>query len=128
MILGIGTDIVKNSRFDKWLSDEKLINRFFNEKELAECYTKGEKTKLTTEFLASRFAAKEAFAKALGCGFRNIVLKDIYVISDSLGKPILHFEGSVLKLLQQRNNPSVLLTMSHEKDFSVAFVVLESKE
>lgn len=124
MIFGIGTDIVKNSRFEKWLSNQKMIERFFNEKEIIF----SENKQFLLEHYASRFAAKEAFVKAMGTGFLNFQIKDIFVTNDELGKPLINVEKSALEFLKKRcENFNIHLSLSHEKDYAIAFVIIEEK-
>lgn len=124
MIFGIGTDIVQISRLNSWIENQKLINRFFNEKEILNDKTK----QYLLEHYASRFAAKEAFVKAMGTGFLNFEMKDIFVTNDDLGKPILNIEKSALEFLKKRcENFNIHLSLSHEKDYAIAFVIIEEK-
>ena len=74
MIYGIGTDIVETSRFEKWIGNSSMLQRFFNSKEIISDLSEEQ----LKEHYASRFAAKEAFVKALGTGFSDFELKDIY--------------------------------------------------
>lgn len=122
MIFGIGTDIVKISRLNSWIENQNLINRFFNEKEIVT-----EKSKqYLLEHYASRFAAKEAFVKAMGTGFLNFEMKDIFVTNNDLGKPILNVEKSALEFLKKRcENFNIHLSLSHEKEYAIAFVIIE---
>lgn len=122
MIFGIGTDIVKISRLNSWIENQNLINRFFNEKEIVI-----EKSKqYLLEHYASRFAAKEAFVKAMGTGFLNFEMKDIFVTNNDLGKPILNVEKSALEFLKKRcENFNIHLSLSHEKEYAIAFVIIE---
>lgn len=122
MIFGIGTDIVKISRLNSWIENQNLINRFFNEKEIVT-----EKSKqYLLEHYASRFAAKEAFVKAMGTGFLNFEMKDIFVTNNDLGKPILNVEKSALEFLKKRcGNFNIHLSLSHEKEYAIAFVIIE---
>lgn len=119
MILGIGVDIAKNSRFKSWLTNEKKILRFFHKSEI-------DFSKLTVQMLASRFAAKEAFVKALGLGFENIELQSIAVLKDEKGKPYFFLEGEAKNALERLGGKSVHLSLSHEKEYAIAFVVIES--
>lgn len=122
MIFGIGTDIVDCTRMEKWIHDNSKLNRFFNQKEIISS-TNDQKL---IEHYASRFAAKEAFVKAMGTGFSDFELKDIYVVKDSLGKPILEVENKALDALKKRcQNFNIHLSLSHEKNYAVAFVVIE---
>ena len=83
-ILGIGTDIIQNSRVEKLVKKKIFIKRTFGKNELKF----SSKTINKTNYFAKRFAAKEAFAKSLGTGFRNSLnFKDIEILNDKIGKP-----------------------------------------
>lgn len=122
MIYGIGTDIAKVNRFEKWVNNPDFIARFFNENEIMEkgsIYAK-------CEHYAARFAAKEAFSKALGTGIADFSLKDVYITNNREGKPILNIENNAKKILQERcGDNNLFVSLSHEKEFAVAFVIIE---
>ena len=120
MIIGIGVDIVENSRFDSWTQNRKKIERFFNSEEL--CHN----DVIDAEFLASRFAAKEALVKAFGTGFRGISLTEIALVNDALGKPSFKLEGKIYEKWCALHKPTINVSISHEKKYSIAFVVLET--
>ncbi len=122
MIVGIGVDIVQNSRLKKWLENDKMLERFFHPFEVE--YVKEHKA-AGLEHLAARFAAKEAFVKALGTGFRGIECKDICVRNESSGKPVLFLERSAMKKLFEKEVNATHLSISHEKEYTVAMVILE---
>lgn len=122
MIYGIGTDITEVRRFEKWVLDEKLSKRYFNEKELPVSGT----IKAQREHLAVRFAAKEAFSKALGTGIFGFELKDLYIQKDSEGKPFFVFENTAREILEKRvGKCCVHVSLSHEKEYATAFVIIE---
>ena len=122
MIFGIGTDITKVSRFEKWVKNPEIIERFFNP---AEFMHNGTLT-ARCEHYAVRFAAKEAFSKALGTGITGFNLRDVYIENDSSGKPELKFENSATKLLNEKcGNCKVHVSLSHEKEFAIAYVIIE---
>lgn len=124
MIAGIGTDIADVKRFIKWVRNPEMIERFFNEKERSEASSEAAKC----EHYAVRFAAKEAFSKALGTGISGFGLKDVYITNNSEGKPLLNIEGAALSLMKERlGDCNAFVSLSHEKDYAVAFVVLEKK-
>ncbi|MCF0242839.1 MAG: holo-ACP synthase [Treponema sp.] len=122
MIYGIGTDITEVRRFKKWIENPSLLERFYNPSEIM---TGGsEKAKL--EHYAVRFAAKEAFAKALGTGIMGYDLKDVYITKDTEGKPFINVTGKAEKILNERcGNCIVHVSLSHEKEYATAFVVIE---
>ena len=119
MIYGIGTDIVAIERFQRFLDtgNTGVIERIFTVAERATCAAR----KDAASCLAGRFAAKEAFLKALGTGLRSgISWHDMEVVNDVLGKPELMLSGKAgLKC--------VLLSLSHDGGSAIAMVILESK-
>lgn len=124
MIAGIGTDIAEVKRFEKWVKNPEMIERFFNEKERSSAKSDSAKC----QHYAVRFAAKEAFSKALGTGISGFNLKDVYITNNSEGKPELNIEGAALSLLKERlGDCNAFVSLSHEKEYAVAFVILEKK-
>ena len=122
MIAGIGTDIAEVRRFEKWVKNPQMLERFFNEKELSSAKSDAAKC----QHYAVRFAAKEAFSKALGTGISGFGLKDVYITNDSEGKPLLNIEGAALSLMKERlGDCKAFVSLSHEKEYALAFVVLE---
>lgn len=124
MIYGIGTDIVRVSRLAADLErfGEKFAERILTEAELAEFRAVSAKA----SFLARRFAAKEAAAKAMGTGFANgLSLRHIGVTHDGNGKPELVFEGRALELIREKRIRVAHVSVADEVDHAVAFVALE---
>lgn len=124
MIVGVGTDIVSIARISAIEAryGERLAQRILSHAEFSEYRKAGD----TAAYLAKRFAAKEAASKALGTGFGAGVKKqDISVGHDQLGRPLLHFSGAADSLCQQKGVVHCWLTLSDEKEYAVAFVVLE---
>lgn len=125
MIYGIGTDIVRVARMQRNLRryGEKFAARILTESELADF----RRTMKPAHFLARRFAAKEAAAKAMGTGFRNgLFLRHIEVTHDALGKPLLVFAGRAATFLRERMVHTAHLSVTDEEDHAVAFVTLET--
>lgn len=125
MIFGIGTDIVAYSRIEKiWARyGRRFAARILNERELPEFDTHSAPARL----LAKRFAAKEAFAKAVGSGIRPpVTLQRIEITHDGLGKPVLRFDAALHAYLAQLGVSGHHLSISDERDMIVAFVVLEA--
>lgn len=122
MILGIGTDIIETERIKKAiLKSERFKNRVFTSNEQEYC----ESRKSSYEHYAARYAAKEACFKAFGTGWRGeLKFTDIEVVNDKLGKPDLILTGEALKFIES-NNANIFLSLSHIKDVSVAYVVIE---
>jgi len=121
MILGIGVDIIKTSRFLHWKKDKKLGGRFFTKEELNYIYGRGYLAHLS---FASHFAAKEAYGKALGVGLRGMKLKDISVYFVA-GRPMLRLENNAKAIFEDRGGKTVHLSLSHEKENAIAFVIIE---
>lgn len=124
MIYGIGTDIVAISRFQRFLDNgnDALFTRIFTEEEKAYCSRK----KSSAQHYALRFAAKEAFLKALGTGLRDgLSWQDVAVVNDSLGKPDLRLTGRAAEIFRERSLSRIFLSLSHDGDCAVAMVVLE---
>jgi holo-[acyl-carrier protein] synthase len=124
MIFGIGTDIVEVSRIEDSLArfGEHFAQRILTERE----WQAFELSQTKARFLAKRFAAKEAFAKALGTGLRvPATFQNIGVAHDDLGKPVLDLAPELQALLDERGIRFQHLSISDEKALAVAFVVLE---
>ena len=130
MIYGIGTDIAKVSRFEKWVRNNELINRFFNDCEIIRLEDKNKLEKriqFLSEHYAARFAAKEAFAKALGTGFVGLELSDFGIKKDDNGRPEFFFGQKTADIITKLcgKNAKVQVSISHEKEFAVSFVTIE---
>ena len=128
-ILGTGIDIVENYRFKKLLLKKKsnFKNKIFTNNEITYCKKKSN----MTNCYSKRFAAKEAFVKALGTGFRkNINFKDIEVVKNHYGKPYLLINKKIInkiKSLFKVKKFNILLSISDESKYSIASVII-SKE
>lgn len=122
MIYGIGVDIIKTERIKKVIErwGDKFLKRVFTENEIKYCY----KNKNPYCSLAVRFAAKEAFIKSLGTK-KAILLSDIEIRNNSDGKPFFEFKGKAKEILKEKSINNVFLSLSHENDYAVAFVILE---
>ncbi|GMR15938.1 MAG: holo-ACP synthase [Gammaproteobacteria bacterium] len=123
MIYGIGTDIVHINRMRENLDKhgDKFARRILTELEFDEFKDKKNKA----SFLAKRFAAKEAVAKAMGTGFsQGLSLHHIGVKHDEAGKPILEFLDVAKTFLQEKNIKQTHLSLADERDYAVAFVTL----
>ena len=126
-ILGIGVDIVENSRISKSLKNKLFINRIFSNAEILIA----NKIKDKKGYFSKRFAAKEAFAKSIGTGFRkDLNFKDISIVNDKLGKPnfvITEKIKKIIKKLFNTNSFNFFLSISDEKKYSIAYVILQKK-
>lgn len=123
MIIGIGVDVVHVRRIEHWISVPGLPERFFHPEELASSVSRGSSTALS---LAARFAAKEAFGKALGTGLRGIRLTDIQVINNHNGKPDMELYGTARKRFEESGACKIFLSLTHERDNAIAMVVMEA--
>ena len=123
-IYGIGTDIVSIKRIKLSLKKKNFINRIFNEKEILKC------KKVVNQYncYAKRFAAKEAFSKALGTGISNgINFNEIIVLNNKSGKPYINLKGMTekkIKKIFKKKKTKISLSISDEKDYAVAFVTI----
>jgi holo-[acyl-carrier protein] synthase len=122
MITGIGVDVVHVKRMSRWTAIQGLTERYFHPDELNAALSRGRGAELA---LAARFAAKEAFGKALGTGLAGIVLKDITVINRHNGRPEISVMGTARAALEKSGANRVHLSLTHEMDNAVAMVVLE---
>ena len=123
-IAGIGTDLARISRFQAFLADGKtaLIDRLFCRGEQACALPK----RGAAAHLAARFAAKEAFFKALGLGLRDgMTWHDVEVVRNDLGRPSLQLTGRAAAILAERKIVATHLSYSHDGDYAVATVILE---
>jgi len=124
MIFGIGTDIVEVARIEESLArfGDAFAQRILNERE----WLAFSQSQTQARFLAKRFAAKEAFAKALGTGLRApATFQNIEVTHDDLGKPMLDLAPELQSVLANHGILYTHLSVSDEKALAAAFVVLE---
>ena len=124
MILGIGIDLAKVSRYTKFLEDNNFLEKYFHDNEIEYVRSKG---KGAAQSLAGKFAAREAFFKALGTGFHGFSPKDISVINNIDGKPEIEPNEKVIKELNLRAKDwKIHVSISHEKEYVIAQVILEA--
>lgn len=123
MIYGIGTDIIEVGRMERQLANSSgLRDKLFTPREQE--YAEGKVTR--SQHYAARFAAKEAFFKALGTGYRfGMAFTEVEVMNDELGKPTFIFHGKVKEYLHKENITTIHLSISHVKEMANAFVVIE---
>ena len=123
-IIGNGVDIVENIRIAKSLKNSGFLYRIFTKNEIEQ----SKKIKNKVNFFAKRFAAKEAFVKALGTGIRNnINFKDINVKNNINGQPLMNISNKLKRLLKLKfkiNKYRLYLSLSDEKKHSIAFVII----
>ena len=125
-ILGIGVDIIENKRIKNSIKNSKFRIRVFSTNELKQSSRYRDKV----AYFSKRFAAKEAFAKALGTGFGNSLnFKDVEIINDSMGKPYYNKSKKIIKLIQKNfkvKHFKCFLSISDEKEYSTAFTIIQS--
>ena len=123
-IFGIGTDIVKVSRIKKFVKKKTFITRLFNKQEVLKC----KKTKNPSNCFAKRFAAKEAFSKALGTGIsKGINFNEIVVLNEKNGKPFIKLLEKTKKNVEKKFKKKkfkISLSLTDEEKYAVAFVTI----
>ena len=126
-IFGVGVDLVKNQRIKQSIKKKGFVEKIFSKKEIF--YS--QKTSNKVNFFAKRFAAKEAFSKALGTGFRGgISFKKIEILNDKMGKPFFLKSKKIDKIIKKKfkiKKYDLFLSLSDEKDHSIAFTILVKK-
>ncbi|HLC16157.1 MAG TPA: holo-ACP synthase [Thermodesulfovibrionia bacterium] len=122
MIYGIGVDIVKIERIRKAVErqSQKFLARVFTENEIDFCYKRSD----PYQAFAARFAAKEALLKSVGKGILNPLL-DIDIRNLDTGKPYIHLSGKLERFFMENKLHPIHLSLSHEKEYAVALVVVE---
>ena len=123
-ILGIGVDIIENKRIKNSIKNDKFKKRIYSNNELKLSTISINKT----SFFSKRFAAKEAFAKAIGTGFRKgLNFNDISVVNDKYGKPKYELNNNVKKLIYSKykvKKIKISLSLADEKKYSIAFSMI----
>jgi len=122
-IYGIGTDIVYVDRLKKFKKNKNFLEKIFSKEEISKC------SRLINSIncYAKRFAAKEAFAKAIGTGISNgINLNEIIVMNEKNGKPFIKIKGKTMKVIKKKfkKKIKIALSLSDEKKYAVAFVTI----
>ena len=124
-VVGTGVDIVENSRIKKLIASNIFVKRIFTKEEILT----SKKIKNKVPYYAKKFAAKEAFVKSLGTGFRyGLNFNDISIINDKLGKPSFLISNKIKNLIKKRfkiNSFNFFLSISDEKKYSIAFVIFQ---
>jgi len=126
-ILGIGVDIILNKRINNLIKNKNFINRTFAKNEILN----SKKNSNKINYFAKRFAAKESLVKAIGSGFRDgINFKDIEISNNKLGKPYYIINKRIRNFLKKKvnsNNFELFLSISDEKEYSIAFTIIQKK-
>ena len=123
-IIGIGVDIVDNSRIKKSIKNKQFISRIFSKKEI----NQSKKLNNKISYFSKRFAAKESLSKAIGSGFRNnLNFNDISVVNNKYGKPSYELSTKVRELIYSKfkvKKIKISLSLADEKKYSIAFSVI----
>ena len=126
-ILGIGVDIIENKRLNKSIKNKSFLSRLFTLLEIKNSKFVKDKS----IYFSKKFAAKESFSKALGTGFRKgLNFKDIEILNNNLGKPYFKLSNKVKKIVVKTlkvKNFDLFLSISDEKDYSIAFTIIQVK-
>tara|TARA_B100001059_G_scaffold180526_1_gene181301 strand:+ start:731 stop:1117 length:387 start_codon:yes stop_codon:yes gene_type:complete len=126
-ILGIGVDIIQNKRIRNLIFNKTFLSRTFSKNEIMI----SKKASSKTNYFSKRFAAKEAFAKSIGTGFRkNLNFKDIEILNNKLGKPFYSKSKKIDSIVKKKfkvKNYNLFLSISDEKDYSIAFTIIQTK-
>ena len=124
MIIGIGTDIAEVARIAKSIENNSFKEKVFSKAEIVYCEGKVNKA----ESYAARFAAKEAFFKALGTGWRGgVAFNEVEGVNDELGKPSINVIGTTADLIKDRNIKNIHVSLSHIKEIAMATIILEGR-
>ncbi len=123
-IVGVGVDIVDNTRIKNSIKNKNFISRIFSKKEISQ----SKKIKNKTNYYSKRFAAKESLSKAIGTGFRKgLNFKDISIVNDKYGKPHYELNNKLKKLIYSKfkvKKIKISLSLADEKKYSIAFSVI----
>mgnify|MGYP006122519437 CR=1 FL=1 len=127
IIAGTGIDIVENARIEIAIKNRSFVKKIFSKKEISN----SKKLKNKISFFSKKFAAKEAFAKSLGTGFRDgLNFNDITIINDKLGKPYFLTTNKIKNLIKKKFKTTsfdFFLSISDEKKYSIAMVIFQKK-
>ena len=123
-LFGVGTDIIRVNRLKKSLKKKPFLSRIFSDQEIIKC----KRTKNNSNCFAKRFAAKEAFSKALGTGIsKGINFNEIVILNEKSGKPYIKLINITKKIVERKikkKNYKISLSIADEKDYAVAFVTI----
>lgn len=126
MIISCGTDIIETKRMKdavgKW--KDSFLKRIFSDREISYSMNR----KFYCEHLAARFAAKEAVLKAFGDGFSIVNLRDVEIINDKHGRPVVALKRAMEKLRKKKNITQISVSMSHTRNYAQATAILVGKD
>ena len=122
-IFGAGIDLIEISRINKSIKNKNFIDRIYSKSEIQ----KARSLKIKSSYFAKRFAAKEAFSKAIGTGIsEGISFKEISVVNNIKGKPTIKLSGKTKNIvLKKIKKAKVYLSLSDEKKYAIAMVIIE---
>ena len=123
-LFGVGTDIIQVNRLKKSLNKKPFLSRIYSKEEILKC----KRSKVNSNCFAKRFAAKEAFSKALGTGIsKGINFNEIVVLNEKSGKPYIKLINKTKKIVGRKlkkKKYKISLSIADEKDYAVAFVTI----
>ena len=123
-LFGVGTDIIRVNRLKKSLNKKLFLSRIYSKEEILKC----KRSKVNSNCFAKRFAAKEAFSKALGTGIsKGISFNEIVVLNEKSGKPYIKLINKTKKIVERKLKKKIYkisLSIADEKDYAVAFVTI----
>ena len=123
-LFGVGTDIIGINRLKKSLNKKPFLSRIYSQEEILKC----KRSKVNSNCFAKRFAAKEAFSKALGTGIsKGISFNEIVVLNEKSGKPYIKLINKTKKIVERKLKKKIYkisLSIADEKDYAVAFVTI----
>ena len=126
--IGIGVDIIHNKRIKNSIKNKNFLKRVFGSYELL----RSKKISNKTNYFAKRFAAKESLSKALGTGFKDgLNFKDIQILNNKIGKPYYLINKKIENFIKKKKklkNFDLFLSISDERDHSIAFTIIQSKK
>ena len=123
-LFGVGTDIIQVNRLKKSLNKKLFLSRIYSKEEILKC----KRSKVNSNCFAKRFAAKEAFSKALGTGIsKGISFNEIIILNEKSGKPYIKLINKTKKIVERKLKKKIYkisLSIADEKDYAVAFVTI----
>ena len=126
--IGLGVDIIQNKRIKTSIKNKNFVNRIFGKIEIEN----SKKILNKTSYIAKRFAAKESLMKSIGTGFRDgMNFKDIQILNNELGKPYYLLSKKLKNFIFKKKrikNFELFLSISDEKDYSIAFTILQLRK
>ncbi|MDY5627656.1 MAG: holo-ACP synthase, partial [Clostridia bacterium] len=122
--MSVGIDILKISRLENLASNQKFLSKVFSKKEIEYFKTRN----FNKNTVAGAFCAKEALAKAIGCGLSGLPLTEISVVRNNMGKPYFEFSPEAENALKMYKAQKIALTISHDNDMAIAYVCIDADE